>query len=57
MRTICLCGRCLSDYLHAGYRVRRDWTVRTKEPCERCDRLGWVYGIERVWHGKSEKHN
>ena len=45
VRTICLCGRHLRDYINC-YIVKRDWTVRVCEVCEWCDRLGFVYTLE-----------
>ena len=44
---ICLCSRCLSDYLKAGYDIKRDYKIEIKDTCEKCSRLGWVYEIER----------
>lgn len=49
MRQICLCSRCLRDYITAGYTVKRDWSVKIKDNCEICDKTGWTYWIEEVW--------
>jgi len=38
-----LCWRCANDYKEAGYNLERDYSVKTKEPCDKCGRMGWTY--------------
>jgi len=44
---ITLCARCAKEYRMAGYRIRPDYTVDIKEPCEKCGRPGFTYWIIR----------
>jgi len=48
-----LCWRCANDYKEAGYNPKRDYTVKTKEPCDKCGRIGWTYFIEGITWQKS----
>lgn len=41
-----LCPSCLADYIRAGYSVERDYSVKVKDGCEKCNRPGWAYKIK-----------
>ena len=43
--TICLCRKCYQDYLEVfEIRIRRvDLNQIVKEPCTKCDRMGFNY--------------
>lgn len=43
-----LCYRCYQEYIIAGYILKRDYTVKDKEPCDKCGRMGWTYIIRRI---------
>lgn len=49
---ITLCGPCASDYRAAGIKIVLDVTVKAKDKCDKCCRMGWTYLIERGRHGK-----
>ena len=54
---VTLCARCASDYRQAGYGLEPDYTVKAREPCEKCNRMGWTYLTERaIWqkHGPKD---
>lgn len=44
---ITLCGPCASDYRTAGIKIVLDVTVKAKDKCDKCCRMGWTYLIER----------
>jgi len=50
-----LCTRCREDYLRADYSVERDYTVKDRESCDKCGRMGWTYFIEKT--AKERKHD
>ena len=51
----CLCSRCLSDYIRAGYIVKRVYSVTVKDDCEKCNKTGWTYIIKaKHKDGRSE---
>lgn len=56
MREVCLCAQCVRDYQTAGYRLKRNDAVRTQEPCEKCDRLGWTFWAEQETGRGGAKH-
>jgi hypothetical protein len=44
---ITLCTFCFRDYIDAGYKLERDYTELQKDECDKCERMGWVYLIDR----------
>lgn len=40
-----LCYRCKQNYIDAGIRVERDYSVKYKDTCDICNKLGWQYWI------------
>jgi hypothetical protein len=40
-----LCYRCKQNYIEAGIKLERDYSVKYKDTCDICGRLGWDYYI------------
>ena len=49
---ITLCHSCLEDCIYADRKIEKDHTVKVKEPCDKCGRMGWTYLIVRDKHAK-----
>jgi MinD superfamily P-loop ATPase len=44
---ITLCRRCADDYRRAGIKIERDPDEMYMDKCDKCNRCGFVYLIER----------
>lgn len=42
-----LCGSCEDDYRDAGKNIKRDMSVKFRDRCEYCGKLGMAFLIKR----------
>lgn len=54
---ICLCHRCAAEYRQANIKIQRDYKEIYMDKCDKCERCGWWYLIEREKDGRKNTGN